>query len=176
MSGLIEVTPAGTPAPDRPLALNSSNYPVPQHNQIPVAKKDNTAHGTSRFLMLHRIAPGNKGCFWFLQVGIKYLDNQDTRTTMLLGLLSLMDILPDAINRIVMHPLDESSLLLPLTNNRVEDNFPSSAVLAFKYFMVKDKCNRPANQQMVAPPSQPFLHKHNDEEEYKPLTSLWGVI
>ncbi len=176
VSGLNEVTPAGTPAPDWPLALNSSNYLAPPHNQMTVAEQDNTAHGTNRFSMLHRIAPGSKGHFWFLQVGIKYLDNQDARTTMLLGLSSLMDILPNAINRFAMHPLDKSSLLPPLTNNRVEDGFPSSVVPAFKYFMVRDKCNRPANQQMAAPPSQLSLHKHNDKEEYKPPTSLWGYF
>jgi hypothetical protein len=84
------------------------------------------------FLMLHRIAPGRKGHFWFLLVGIKYLNNQEARTTMLLGVLLLMDILPDAIDGYAMHPLDESSFLVPLTNNRVEDRFPGSAVLAFK--------------------------------------------
>jgi hypothetical protein len=125
MSRLTKVTPAGTPAPDRLLALNSSNYLVPPHHQMPVVKQDNTAHRKSRFLMLHRIAPGSKGHFWFLQVGIKYLDNQDARTTMLLGLLLLMDILPDAIDGFAMHPLEESSLFPPLTYNRVEDGFPA---------------------------------------------------
>ncbi len=32
VSGLTEVTPAGAPASDRPLALNLSNYPVISHN------------------------------------------------------------------------------------------------------------------------------------------------
>jgi hypothetical protein len=42
--------------------------------------------------------------------------------------------------------------------------------------MVKDKHNRQANQQLAASPPLPFLHRHNDEEENKPPTSLWGVI
>ncbi len=95
---------------------------------------------------------------------------------MLLGLLSLMDILPNAINSFAMHPLDEASLLPPLTNNKLEDGFPGSAVLAFKYFMVKDKCNRPANQQLVVPPLKPSPHRFNDKEDFKPPTSLWGVL
>ncbi len=95
VSGLTNFIPAGMPAPDRPSPLNSSNYLIPLHNQMLVAEQDNSAHGTSRFLMLHRIAPGSKGHFWFLQVGIKYLDNQDARTTMLLGLLSPRCYYPD---------------------------------------------------------------------------------
>jgi hypothetical protein len=128
------------------------------------------------FLLSHRIAPGNKGHFWFLQVGTKYLDNQDARTTMLLGLLLLIDILPNAIDGFAMHPLDEASLLPPLTNNKLEDGIPGSAVLMFKYFMVKDKRNRPANQQLAGPLSKPSPHRFNDEEDFKPPTSLWGVI
>ncbi len=128
------------------------------------------------FSLSHRVAPGGKGHFWFLQVGIKYLDNQDSRTTMLLGLSSLIDIFPSAINGFAMHPLDESSALPSLTNNQPKDGFPGSAVLAFKYFMVKNKSNRPANHQSVATPSQPSTHRHNNKEEFKPPTSLWGVI
>jgi hypothetical protein len=145
VSGLTEGTWDGATTPDWPSALIPPNYPVPLRNQVPTVYQDNTAHGESTFLLSHRIAPGSKGHFWFLQVGIKYLDDQDARTTMLLGLSSLMNILPDAINGFAMHPLDKASLLPPLTNNKLEDGFPGLAVLAFKYFMVKDKCNRTAN-------------------------------
>jgi hypothetical protein len=109
-----------------------------------------------------------KDPFRFLQVGIKYINDQDAKTTMLLGLLSLMDILPDTIGGLAVHPLGESSTLPPLTNNKLEDGFPGSAVLAFKYVMVKDKHNRPANQQRAAPLSQPSLYRHNDEYIFKP--------
>jgi hypothetical protein len=126
--------------------------------------------------MSRRIAPGSKGHFWFLQVDIKYLEDQDTKITMMLGLSSLMDILPDAIDELALYPLDKSSTLPPLTNNKLEDGFPGSAVLAFKYFMVKDKRNRPGNQKTAALLSQPSLHRHNDEEDYKPPTSFGGVI
>jgi hypothetical protein len=75
-----------------------------------------------------------------------------------------------------MHPLDKSSALPSLTNNQPKDGFPGSAMLTFKYFMVKNKSNQPANHQSVAPPLQPSLHRHNNKEEFEPLTSLWVVI
>ncbi len=176
VSELTEGTWAGATTPDQPSALIPPNYPVPPRRHVPTVDQDNTAHGESMFLLSHRIAPGSRGHFWFLQVGIKYLDNQDARTSMLLGLLSLMDILPNAINGFAMHPLDEASLLPPLTNNKLEDGFPGSVVLAFKYFMVKDKCNRPANQQLAVPPLKPSPHRLDDEEDFKPPTTLWRVI
>ncbi len=119
---------------------------------LPWAHRQHLTWDEHVFLMSHRIAPGNKGHFWFLQVGIKYLKDQDSKTTMLLGLASLTDILPNAIGGFAMHPLDKSSSLPPLTSNKPEDGFPGSAVLAFKYFMVKDKRNRQFNQQKAAPP------------------------
>jgi hypothetical protein len=48
---------------------------------------------------------------------------------MLVGLSSSMNILPDAVDGFALHPLDETSSLPALTNNRVEDGFPGSAVL-----------------------------------------------
>jgi hypothetical protein len=118
VSGLTEGTWAGATTPNRPSALIPPNYPVPPRNQVPTVDQDNTAHGESMFLLSYRIAPGSKGHFWFLQIGIKYLEDQDARTTMLLGLLLLMDILLDAIDGFAMHPLDKASLLPPLTNNK----------------------------------------------------------
>jgi hypothetical protein len=76
------------------------------------------------FSLFHRTAPGSQGHIWFLQVGIKYLKNQDSKTTMLLDLSSLMDILPNAIDGFALHPLDKNSTLPALTSNRVEDGFP----------------------------------------------------
>jgi hypothetical protein len=127
------------------------------------------------FSMSHRTAPGSSGHFWFLQVGFNYLEDNDSKTTMLLGLSLLMDILPNAIDGFALHPLEPDSTLPALTNNKTEDGFPGSAVLDFKYFLVKNKSNRGA-QQTVSSPSQPSLHRHNDEEEYRPPTALWGVI
>ena len=75
----------------------------------------------------------------------------------------------------MLHPLDEDLTLPVQTANRTEDSFLSSAVLAFKYFLVRDKRNRVAQQQapqLVTPP----LQKYNDKEEIKPAADLWGVI
>ncbi len=91
---------------------------------------------------------------------------------MLLGLSFLMDILPEAINGFALHPLDKKSMLPALTNNRVEDGFPGSAVLAFKYFHVKDKQNRAAKQLVPALPQQPSPFRHNNEEDYKQPTAM----
>jgi hypothetical protein len=118
VSGLTEGTWADATTPDQSSTLIPLNYLVPLRNQVPTVDQDNTAHGESMFSLSHRIAPGSKGHFWFLLVGIKYLDDQDARTTMLLGLSSLMDILLNAIDGFAMHLLDEASLLPPLTNNK----------------------------------------------------------
>jgi hypothetical protein len=81
------------------------------------------------FSLSHRTAPGCSSHSWYLQVGIKYLEEHDSKTTMLLGLSSLMDILPGAIKGFALHPLDETSTLPVLINNRPEDEFPGSAEL-----------------------------------------------
>ncbi len=97
---------------------------------------------------------------------------------MLVRLSALMEILPEAIDGFTLHPLDAASPLSPLTNNKPEDGFPSSAALAFKYFLVKNKNNsRGAPQAPPSPPKpSPPRHRYNDEEEYKTPTALWGVI
>jgi hypothetical protein len=85
-----------------------------------------------------------------------------------------MDILPGAIDGFELHWLDEHSSLPPLTSNKVEEGFPGSAVLAFKYFLVQDKRNRAPQQAVVA--SAPSPLRFNNEEDYRPPTAMWGVI
>jgi hypothetical protein len=157
-------------------ALNVTNYPSVTHNQLPENKVEDTVQGLSMFSLSHRTAPGSRGNFWFLQVGIWYLKDQDSKKTMLLGLSSLMDILPNVIDGFALHSLDKTSSFPALTNNRVWDGFPGSALLTFKYFLVKDKRKRLAGQQTVASPSQPSPYWHNDKEDYKQPAALWGVI
>jgi hypothetical protein len=93
---------------------------------------------------------------------------------MLLGLSALMDILPNAIDGFELHPLEEASTLPALTNNKVEEGFQGSVVLAFKYFLVGDRRNVKGHQ--VASKSAPSPHRYNDEEDYRPPTAMWGVI
>jgi hypothetical protein len=124
------------------------------------------------YLLSHRIAPGSIGHFWYLQSGINFLEDQDSKTTMLLGSSSLMDILPEAINGFALHLQDKKSTLPALTNNRVKDGFPGSAVLTFKYFHVKDKQNRATKQLAAALPQQVSPFRHNKEEDYKPPPAM----
>jgi hypothetical protein len=93
------------------------------------------------FSMAHRTVPDSLGHFWFLQVGINYLPDQDSKTTMLLGLSALMDILLEAIDGFKLDLLEEASTFPILTNDKSEDGFPGLAALTFKYFLVRDRCN-----------------------------------
>jgi len=55
-----------------------------------------------------------------------------------------MDFIPGEIDGFELHPLDKGSTHPALTNNRIDDSFPWSAMLAFKYFLVKNKSIRGA--------------------------------
>jgi hypothetical protein len=111
--GLTEGTPAGATPPNCPSALYSSKYPTTLPNGLPTVDQDKAVHRASMFSLSHRVAPGGKGNFWFLQVGIKYLDDQDSRATMFLGLLSLMDILPGSLMGLLCTHLTNLPLSLP---------------------------------------------------------------
>jgi hypothetical protein len=85
-----------------------------------------------------------------------------------------MDILADAIDGFELYPLNEKSILPCLTNNRVGDGFPGSAVFAFNFFLVWDKWNQVAQLPLAV--SVPSHHRFNDEEDFKAPTAMWGVI
>ena len=144
---------------DRPLALNSSTYTPPPPNAIPTNEIDDI-QGTTMLSSSHRILPGSPGKFWYLQVGFNYLEGQDSKTTMLFGLSAIMEILPDTIDGFTLHPLDAASTLPPLTNTKPDDGFPSSTVLAFKYFLVKNKNNSRGAPQALPSPPKPSPHRH----------------
>jgi hypothetical protein len=169
-SGLSSLT---SQAVEQASALNASQYSSVPHNHLPENEVDDFS-GHDMFSMAHRTVPGSSGHFWFLQIRINYLPNQDLKTTMLLGLSALMDILPDAINGFELHPLEEASTLPILTNNQAEDGFPGLVVLAFKYFLVRNR--RSVRGHQMTSPSAPSPHRYNDEEDYKPSTSMWGAI
>jgi hypothetical protein len=65
---------------------------------------------------------------------------------MLLGLSALMVVLPNAIDGFELHPLEEAFTLPALNNNKMEEGFLGSAVLAFKYFLVRDRHNVKGHQ------------------------------
>ena len=114
---------------------------------------------------------------WFLQLGIDFNDEQDSRTTMLLGLSATMEILKDTIDGFALHPLDDTSLLPPLTSIDVKDGFPGTTVLAFKYFLVRDKRNQgPQHASTPVLPITPSPFRFNNEEDYRAPKQMWGVI
>jgi hypothetical protein len=88
------------------------------------------------YSLSHRIILGCAGSFWFLQVSFDILPDQDSGSTLLLGLLSLLEILSSVIDGFEMHPLDPKSTLPPLISG---SQAPKTAVLAFKYCGVKNK-------------------------------------
>jgi hypothetical protein len=93
---------------------------------------------------------------------------------MLLWLSALMDILPNVIGGFELQSLEEASTLSALTNNKVEEGFLGSTVLAFKYFLVRDMRN--VKGQPATSRSAPSPHRYDDEEVYRPPTAMWGVI
>jgi hypothetical protein len=169
-SFVYELSSLSSPAVEQASALNASQYSSVPHNHL----LENEVNDSPGHDMAHRMVPGSSGHFCFLQVGINYLPDQDLKTTALLGLSALMDILPDTIDGFEIHLLEEASTLPIITNNKSEDGFPVSAVLAFKYFLVRDRGN--VRGQQTASPSAPSPYRYNDEEDYKPPTPMWGVI
>ncbi len=87
-----------------------------------------------------------------------------------------MDILPKAIDRFTLHPLDESSTLPPLTDNDPANGFPVSVVLAFQYLLVKNKSNVKGLQNAASSPPVSNLRCHDNKQEFRSPTSLWGVM
>ncbi len=130
------------------------------------------------FLVSHRIVPGSAGHFWFLNIGFKYVDDNDNKTTLLLGLTALMEILPGVIDGFELHPLNETSTLPVLTSTCVEIVFPSSAILAFKYCHVKNKLPRRSNSQQTksSNPPAPSPYRYNDNKDFTPPSMLYAVI
>jgi hypothetical protein len=124
------------------------------------------------FSLSHRVTRGCANKFWFLQVSFELLPDQDSRTTLLLGLLSLLDILGSVIDGFELHPLDPELTLPPLT---LGAEVPKTAVLAFKYCNVN---NRRMVRNSGQAPTKPRVEfqRHNDDEDFTPPTSVQGVI
>ncbi len=125
------------------------------------------------YSLSHRIIPGCAGSFWFLQVSFDILPDQDSRSTLLFGLSSLLEIFSSVIDGFEMHPLDPESTLPPLISG---SQAPKTAVLAFKYCRMKNKRIVQNSSQSPAKPPQTNLQRHNDDEEFTPSTSVQAVI
>ncbi len=88
LSGISLVTNPAVCSAGQPV-LNTPNYPLVPHGILPENKICEDNHEEDNyFSMSHRIALGSKGHFWFLQVGLKYEGENDSKTTLLLGLLA----------------------------------------------------------------------------------------
>jgi hypothetical protein len=124
------------------------------------------------YSLSHRTIPGCPGVHWFLQVSFEILPEQDSRSTLLLGLVSLVEILSSVIDGFELHPLDPESTLPFLISG---SQSPKTAVLAFKYCGVK---NKRIVRNSAGGPSRPqvSLQRHNDDEEFIPSKLVQEVI
>jgi hypothetical protein len=150
--------------------LNTTTYSSALHGHLPGNK--NVNNGGDMYSMSHRVIPGSAGAFWFLQVCFEILPDQDNRSTLLLGMASLLEILSSVIDGFKLHPLDPELTLPPLTSGA---QVPKTAVLAFNYCGVKNKRIVRNSAQAPAQPQANF-QKHNNDEDFTPSTSVQGVI
>jgi hypothetical protein len=76
------------------------------------------------FSMDHWIDLGTKGQFWYLSFGIDYMEDKDSKGTMLLGMSSILETFPHMISGFELHPLNPTSTLPFLASNDLERGFP----------------------------------------------------
>jgi hypothetical protein len=101
------------------------------HGALPENKESlDTDNNGVMFLVNHCIVPGNPGHDWYLQLGFKYIEGQDSQTTLLMGLSAFMEIVPAFIDGFELLPLSDSSTLPALTSNDPDKGFPKTAVRA----------------------------------------------
>jgi hypothetical protein len=156
-------------------SLNTSKYPSVPQGQLPV-NECGDEHQADMFSMDHQIDLGAKGHFWYLSVGIDYIEDKDSRGTMLLGMSSILETFPHMISGFELHPLDPASTLPFLTSNDVERGFPQSALLMFKYFHVKNKINSRGAPQTPTVAASVSHTRFDDEAEFRPSNTLWGTV
>ncbi len=126
--------------------------------------------------MDHWIDLGAKGHFWYLSVGIDYIEDEDSRGMMLLGITSILETFPHMISGFELHPLDPASTLPFLTSNDVKRGFPQSALLMFEYFHVKNKINLRGAPQTPTVATTVSHTRFDDEVEFRPSNTLWRTV
>jgi hypothetical protein len=156
-------------------SLNASKYPLVLHGQLPV-NKCRDEHQADMFSMDHWIDLGAKGNFWYLFVGIDYIEDKDSKGTMLLGMSSILKMFPHMISGFELHLLNPYSTLPFPTSNNVKRGFPQSALLMFKYFHIKNTINLRGAPQTPTVAATVSLTRFDDEAEYTPSNTLWGTI
>jgi hypothetical protein len=155
-------------------SLNASKYSSVPHGYLPV---NNSAVVENRdmFSMDHRILLGAAGHFWFLTLGIDYVEGKDSWGTMLTGMSSIMETFPQMIDGFKLHPLDPASSLPFLTSNQVDRGFPQSAIMMFRYFHVKNKMNSKGAPQPAGETTAASPNRYDNDADFKPSNTLWGT-
>jgi hypothetical protein len=74
-------------------------------------------------------------------------------------------------------PVDKTTQYPAITSGCEEDGFPTTAVIAFKYILLRNKHMLRGGTQSTPVTLTPSIshQRHNDEEEYKMPTSMWGT-
>jgi hypothetical protein len=146
-------------------ALKRMQYLSAPQGILPENEVDNNSVDRM-YLLAHKIVPESPSHFWVLNDGFKYIDNNDNKTTLLLGLTALMEIVSSVINGFKLHLLCKSYILPKLTSPNVDNGFPSSAILVFKYCLVKNKSHRCNNKNppALSGPSTASPLQYNNEE------------
>ncbi len=160
-----------------PLALKSLLYPTVPHRDVLQNDADNEAL-RDKFNGIGAVEPGSPGYDWFLQLGIDYKDSQDDKMTLLLGLASTVEILASVLTNFCLLPVDKTTKYPATTSGCKEDGFPTTVVIAFKYILLCNKrMPQGGTQLMPFTPTPSISHqRHNNEEEYKMPTSMWGTL
>jgi hypothetical protein len=155
------------------LALNASKYSLVPHGALPV-NEDDKDDPDNEFTGIGHVIPGSPGQDSFLQVGIDNKGSQDGRMTLLLVLLTVIDILSLVVPKFCLLPVTSAAMHPALTSGCEEDGFPTTTVIAFKYIL---QCNKRVTHGGSAspPPTPSRSHQHNDEEDYKALMAMWGA-
>ncbi len=155
-------------------SLNASKYSSVPHGYLPI-NDSAIVENRDMFSMDHRIPLGAAGHFWFLTLGIDYVEGKDSWGTMLIGMSSIMETFPQMIDGFELHPLDPASSLPFLMSSQVDKGFPQSAITMFRYFHVKNKMNSKGAPQPTWETTAALPNRYDDHADFKPSNTLWGT-
>jgi hypothetical protein len=145
--------------PPLPSALKLLLYPAVPHKNVPRNDEEDEAL-QDEFNGIGQVEPGSPGYNWYLQMMIDYKDGQDDKMTLLLGLATTVDILSSVLTNFCLLPVDKSTNYPALTSGQEEDGFPTGG--------------NPSTPVTLSLSST--SQRHNDEEEYKMPTAMWGTL
>jgi hypothetical protein len=111
----------------------------PSLMDISLSMTDVVDEDDDMYSLKHRVPLGAAGHFWYLSVGIGWIADEDSQGTMLIGMSSIMETFPQMIDGFELHPLDPVSSLPVFTSKHVDKGFPQSAIMMFRYFLVRNR-------------------------------------